>query len=138
VHISVLNPSSRAMPPSNSESHSQFNIFQLETMASDGPWWKDAIGYQIWPASFYDSNNDGIGDLPGVISKLDHLKDLGVDLIWLSPVYDSPQADMVRYQHDLEHNSRHEVTNLYVRATMFETMNVFGTSSGRWKTWTYS
>lgn len=66
-------------------------------MASDGSWWKDAIGYQIWPASFYDSNNDGMGDLPGVISKLDHLKDLGVDLIWLSPVYDSPQADMVRY-----------------------------------------
>jgi hypothetical protein len=70
-------------------------------MTSDGPWWKDAIGYQIWPASFFDSNHDGIGDLPGVISKLDHLKNLGVDLIWLSPVYDSPQADMVRYQHGL-------------------------------------
>lgn len=65
-------------------------------MTRDIPWWKDAIGYQIWPASFYDSNNDGMGDLPGVISKLDHLKKLGVDLIWLSPVYDSPQADMVR------------------------------------------
>ncbi|KAL6804981.1 glycoside hydrolase family 13 protein [Trichoderma sp. SZMC 28013] len=63
-------------------------------MTSDGSWWKDAIGYQIWPASFLDSNNDGMGDLPGIISKLDHLKDLGVDLIWLSPVYDSPQADM--------------------------------------------
>jgi glycosidase len=58
-------------------------------------WWKDAIGYQIWPASFFDSSNDGMGDLPGVISKLDHLKALGVDLIWLSPVYDSPQVDMV-------------------------------------------
>jgi alpha-glucosidase len=66
-------------------------------MTSDKSWWKDAVGYQIWPASFCDSNNDGMGDLPGVISKLDHLKDLGVDLIWLSPVYDSPQADMVRY-----------------------------------------
>jgi alpha-glucosidase len=66
-------------------------------MTSDSSWWKDAVGYQIWPASFHDSNNDGMGDLPGVISKLDHLKDLGVDLIWLSPVYDSPQADMVRY-----------------------------------------
>jgi hypothetical protein len=68
---------------------------QPETMTSNRPWWKDAVGYQIWPASFYDSNSDGMGDLPGVISKLDHLKDLGVDLIWLSPVYDSPQADMV-------------------------------------------
>ena len=67
------------------------------TMTSNNnAWWKDAIGYQIWPASFFDSNNDGMGDLRGVISKLDHLKALGVDLIWLSPVYDSPQADMVR------------------------------------------
>jgi alpha-glucosidase len=65
-------------------------------MTSNNAWWKDAVGYQIWPASFFDSNNDGMGDLPGVISKLDHLKALGVDLIWLSPVYDSPQADMVR------------------------------------------
>ena len=64
-------------------------------MTSNNAWWKDAIGYQIWPASFFDSNNDGMGDLPGVISKLDHLKALGIDLIWLSPVYDSPQADMV-------------------------------------------
>jgi hypothetical protein len=67
----------------------------LTTMPNNNAWWKDAIGYQIWPASFFDSNNDGMGDLPGVISKLDHLKALGVDLIWLSPVYDSPQADMV-------------------------------------------
>lgn len=65
-------------------------------MENNNIWWKDAIGYQIWPASFFDSNNDGMGDLIGVISKLDHIKALGVDLIWLSPVYDSPQADMVR------------------------------------------
>jgi hypothetical protein len=71
-------------------------IIRPETMTSNRPWWKDAVGYQIWPASYYDSNNDGMGDLPGVICKLDHLKDLGIDLIWLSPVYDSPQADMVR------------------------------------------
>lgn len=57
-------------------------------------WWKDAVVYQIWPASFCDSNDDGIGDLGGVLQKLDHLKDLGVDLIWLSPIYDSPQHDM--------------------------------------------
>ncbi|SMY29899.1 unnamed protein product [Zymoseptoria tritici ST99CH_1A5] len=56
-------------------------------------WWKNAIGYQIWPASFKDSNADGWGDIPGIISKLDHLKDLGVDLIWISPVYASPQHD---------------------------------------------
>jgi alpha-glucosidase len=57
-------------------------------------WWKAAIGYQIWPASFRDSNHDGFGDIPGITSKLDYLVDLGIDLIWLSPVYDSPQHDM--------------------------------------------
>ena len=57
-------------------------------------WWKEATCYQIWPASFKDSNGDGVGDIPGIISKLDYLKELGVDLIWLSPVYDSPQHDM--------------------------------------------
>lgn len=72
-----------------------YNHTTHTAMTSNNTWWKDAIGYQIWPASFFDSNNDGMGDLPGVISKLDHLKALGVDLIWLSPVYDSPQADMV-------------------------------------------
>ena len=48
-------------------------------------WWKDAVVYQIYPASFYDSNNDGVGDLPGVALKLDYLQQLGVDTIWLSP-----------------------------------------------------
>jgi len=57
-------------------------------------WWQSAIGYQIWPASFKDSNGDGVGDINGVISKLDYLQSLGVDLIWFSPVYDSPQRDM--------------------------------------------
>ena len=57
-------------------------------------WWQSAIGYQIWPISFKDSNGDGVGDINGVISKLDYLQSLGVDLIWLSPVYDSPQRDM--------------------------------------------
>lgn len=57
-------------------------------------WWKEANAYQIWPASFQDSNDDGYGDIPGIISRLDYLKDLGIDLIWLSPVYDSPQHDM--------------------------------------------
>ena len=57
-------------------------------------WWHDATVYQIFPRSFCDTNGDGIGDLPGVISKLDYLRDLGIDLIWLSPVYRSPMADM--------------------------------------------
>ena len=57
-------------------------------------WWKEATAYQIWPASFADSNTDGYGDIPGIISRLPYLESLGVDLIWLSPVYDSPQHDM--------------------------------------------
>ena len=50
--------------------------------------------YQIYPSSFFDSNGDGIGDLNGIHAKLDYLKDLGVDVVWLSPIYRSPQADM--------------------------------------------
>jgi oligo-1,6-glucosidase len=56
-------------------------------------WWKEAVVYQIYPRSFKDSNGDGIGDIPGIISKLDYLKDLGIDVIWLSPVYKSPNDD---------------------------------------------
>ena len=57
------------------------------------PWWTNAVVYQIYPRSFADSNGDGIGDLPGITSRLDYLVDLGVDVIWLSPVYRSPQDD---------------------------------------------
>lgn len=57
------------------------------------PWWQAATGYQIYPRSFCDSNGDGIGDIPGITSKLDYLADLGVGFIWLSPVYRSPMAD---------------------------------------------
>jgi oligo-1,6-glucosidase len=57
------------------------------------PWWKSATAYQIYPRSFCDSNGDGIGDIPGIISKLDYLADLEVGFIWLSPVYRSPMAD---------------------------------------------
>lgn len=56
-------------------------------------WWQDKVVYQIYPRSFQDSNGDGIGDLPGIISRLDYLSDLGIDAIWLSPVYRSPQDD---------------------------------------------
>jgi len=56
-------------------------------------WWHDKVAYQIYPKSFLDTNGDGIGDLRGVINKLDYLKDLGIDIIWLSPIYKSPLAD---------------------------------------------
>jgi oligo-1,6-glucosidase len=59
----------------------------------DEPWWKSAVVYQIYPRSFADSNGDGIGDLPGVLRRLDYLHTLGVDVLWLSPVYPSPQDD---------------------------------------------
>lgn len=60
---------------------------------TDTPWWKQKIIYQIYPMSFCDSNGDGIGDLPGIISRLDYLQRLGVGALWLSPVYPSPNKD---------------------------------------------
>ena len=59
----------------------------------DKKWWKEAVIYQIYPRSFKDSDGDGIGDLKGIISKLDYLKSLGIDAIWLSPIYESPNDD---------------------------------------------
>lgn len=56
-------------------------------------WWKNAVVYQVYPRSFQDSNGDGIGDIPGIISRLDYLHELGINVIWLSPVYESPQDD---------------------------------------------
>lgn len=56
-------------------------------------WWKEAIVYQIYPRSFMDSNGDGIGDIPGIISKLDYLKELGIDVVWLCPCFKSPNDD---------------------------------------------
>src|SRR5688572_28265818 len=56
-------------------------------------WWKTAVVYQVYPRSFQDSNGDGVGDLPGVLARLDHLVELGVDAVWLSPIYVSPMAD---------------------------------------------
>ena len=57
------------------------------------PWWRDAVVYQVYPRSFQDSDGDGIGDLAGIESRLDHMAWLGVDALWLSPIYPSPQAD---------------------------------------------
>ncbi|WP_027953325.1 glycoside hydrolase family 13 protein [Halobacillus kuroshimensis] len=56
-------------------------------------WWKEAVGYQVYPRSFQDSNGDGIGDLQGMISRLDYLKDMGIDFIWICPMYKSPKDD---------------------------------------------
>ena len=60
---------------------------------NDGPWWKHAVIYEIYPRSFQDSNGDGVGDLNGITQRLDYLQSLGVDAIWLSPIYPSPQVD---------------------------------------------
>ncbi|MBV9624904.1 MAG: glucohydrolase, partial [Acidobacteria bacterium] len=60
---------------------------------SADPWWKHAVIYEIYPRSFQDSNGDGIGDINGITSRLDYLEDLGVDAIWITPMYPSPQVD---------------------------------------------
>jgi oligo-1,6-glucosidase len=59
----------------------------------DKKWWKEAIVYQIYPRSFKDSDGDDVGDIKGIISKLDYVKSLGIDLVWLNPVYSSPNKD---------------------------------------------
>jgi oligo-1,6-glucosidase len=66
---------------------------QEKNTSLDKKWWKEAVVYQIYPRSFKDSNGDGIGDLQGIIAKLDYIKSLGVDVIWLNPIYSSPNAD---------------------------------------------
>lgn len=66
----------------------------LDTVEIKQAWWKEASVYQIYPASFQDSNGDGVGDIKGIISRLDYIKSLGVDIVWLNPFFDSPQVDM--------------------------------------------
>ena len=63
------------------------------TLASDGNWWDHANIYQIYPRSFQDSDGDGVGDLRGIKNRIDYLKDLNVDAIWLSPIFESPMKD---------------------------------------------
>src|SRR6202790_2404706 len=60
---------------------------------TDSKWWKESVVYQIYPRSFKDSDGDGIGDLNGIIEKLDYVKSLGIDVIWLNPIYASPNTD---------------------------------------------
>ena len=62
-------------------------------IASVAPWWHDAIIYQVYPRSYLDTNGDGVGDLPGITAKLDYIAGLGVDIVWLSPFFKSPQKD---------------------------------------------
>lgn len=77
-------------------------------------WWNDKVAYQIYPKSFCDSNGDGIGDLRGIISKLDYLKELGIDIIWLSPIYQSPFVDQ-----------GYDISDYYKIAEEFGTMEEF-------------
>ena len=62
-------------------------------MPSPHPWWQTAVIYQLYPRSFQDTNGDGVGDLPGILRRLDYLRSINVDVIWLSPVYPSPMVD---------------------------------------------
>ena len=64
-----------------------------QTRSGSEKWWKEAVVYQIYPRSFKDSDGDGVGDLKGIISKLDYIKSLGVDVVWLNPIYSSPNDD---------------------------------------------
>ncbi len=68
-------------------------LVAITCSAQVNEWWKDTIVYQIYPRSFQDSDDDGIGDLQGIISRLDHFVYLGIQTVWLSPIYKSPQAD---------------------------------------------
>ena len=77
-------------------------------------WWHDKVAYQIYPKSFLDTNGDGIGDLRGIISKLDYLKKLGIDIIWLSPIYKSPFVDQ-----------GYDIADYYAIAEEFGTMEEF-------------
>lgn len=77
-------------------------------------WWHDKVAYQIYPKSFLDTNGDGIGDLAGILSKLDYLKDLGIDILWLSPIYPSPFADQ-----------GYDISDYYGIARQFGTMEQF-------------
>ena len=86
-------PPSLSASPSATPSASPSASPSAATSASPSPWWQDQTAYQIYPRSFADSNGDGIGDLPGITSRLDHLQALGVGVLWLSPVCRSPMAD---------------------------------------------
>ena len=86
LSLLVLLTMSVAAPVANSQPQKDF-------------WWKHAVIYEIYPRSFQDSNGDGIGDINGITARLDYLKDLGIDAIWITPMYPSPGVD---YGYDIE------------------------------------
>ena len=90
------------------------DIREREVRNMNRKWWHDKVAYQIYPKSFLDSNGDGIGDLRGIISKLDYLKSLGIDIIWLSPIYKSPFVDQ-----------GYDIADYYAIAEEFGTMEEF-------------
>ncbi|MDP3680950.1 MAG: alpha-glucosidase [Flavobacterium sp.] len=77
----------------SAESTSAQNKFVKTSQKNDTKWWKEAVVYQVYPRSFKDSDGDGVGDLKGIISKLDYIKSLGIDAVWLNPIYTSPNDD---------------------------------------------
>ena len=101
-------------------------------------WWKESVVYQIYPKSFKDSNGDGIGDLRGIIEKLDYLKDLGVTLLWLCPIYKSPMDDngydiSDYYDINPEFGTMADLEELIEKAidegcTFFDTAEIYGTT----------
>lgn len=97
------------MPEGRMSPHQVQDLPTEERRAS----WKEASVYQIWPASFKDSTGSGPGDLKGLISKVDYLKNLGVDVVWLSPIFESPQVDIVSFinPHSIGTRSYHVALN---------------------------
>ena len=79
-------------------------------------WWKESVVYQIYPRSFMDSNHDGVGDINGIISKLDYLQYLGIDVIWVCPIYSSPNID-----------NGYDISDYYGIMEEFGTMDDFDT-----------
>ena len=82
----------RARPPSDGSRPGRRRV-EPGRVGEKHAWWQSGVIYQVYPRSFQDSNGDGVGDLPGILSRLDHLAALGVDAVWISPIYPSPMAD---------------------------------------------
>ncbi len=86
-------PGSRRVGRGSAEAPASPESKTITTQSTEKDWWKNAVIYELYPRSFQDSNGDGIGDLNGITQRLDYLKELGVDAIWLTPIYPSPQVD---------------------------------------------
>src|SRR5260370_14769547 len=82
-----------ARPSRTQQAPPQYLKAEYAHPKAQDPWWKHAVIYEIYPRSFQDSNGDGVGDINGITSRLDYLRDLGIDAIWISPMYPSPLVD---------------------------------------------